>query len=67
MSYRVRLADLGPTEKSEVMIVLMDNHLSGKQQSSEPIYEQSITKNDKAAVEAGKAKWGAIANGRAYK
>jgi hypothetical protein len=54
-------------EKSEVMIVLMDNHLSGKQQSSEPKYEQSITKNDKAAVEAGKSKWGAIANGRAYK
>jgi|TARA_B110000495_G_C22966672_1_gene566984 hypothetical protein len=54
-------------KKGEIMIVLMDNHLTGKSQSSSPKYEQDIIKNDKSPIEAGKAKWGTVASGRAYK
>jgi len=53
-------------QKAEVMIVLMDNYLTDQSQSSAPQYENALTSLNRAPVEAGKAKWGDIGNGRVY-
>ena len=53
-------------QKAEVMIVLMDNYLTEQSNATTPKYEEAVTQNNRSPIEAGKAKWGAIADGRAY-
>ncbi|MDP6987726.1 MAG: hypothetical protein QGG74_06750 [Phycisphaerales bacterium] len=53
-------------EKTEVMIVLMDNFLTDQSNATAPEYEGALLGNNRAAIEAGKAKWGGIAEGRIY-
>lgn len=54
-------------QKAEVMIVLMDNYLTDQSQSTAPRYEIAVTGNNRAPIEAGKVKWGAIGDGREYR
>jgi hypothetical protein len=53
-------------EKAEVLVVLMNNYLTDGNAAASPKYQQALTQNQKANVEAGQARWGSLGSGPPY-
>ena len=53
-------------DQAEVMIVLMDNHLTGSSNQAAPQYKASLKSGDQAPIKAGKDRWGSLANRPSY-
>jgi len=53
-------------DQGEVMIVLMDNHVTGASNSASPAYEKAIQDGQRPTLEAGQRRWGTLAETAPY-